>query len=254
MFRNQNFTANAGVKGNPSMCLENLRHKIPLSLLVGLACTSASSAFGQGFVAESQIGQVFFNDTDGWAVTFQSPSIDGPLPQSNGETAELVVAEFKKACLDSKLDLATINSVVSTGPLALVQNDFKIPFTGPAFAKPVSRWSGNGVSLLVTHSTIGFTKGSGFKIEGPQCTLVFGEPSFQSDSLEAEFTRVLGAAPNNAAKALKNGKPNKSYSPRWLWTMADGTQQQIGYTLLRMNGQSGRLQISLIPPKVPKAK
>ena len=199
--------------------------------------------------------QLFFSDEGGRAVEFSAPDIAKLDLSSQGRSPGDIATLFRKACLDSKLNAAAIDSAVSAQPWMMVRRDTKIPFTGPAFDTPVPRWLGGGFSLIATAVTIGITKGSGFRIAGPQCTLASGEASFSRQDLEAALTEAIGSGPMNAEEALKKGKPNKNYSPRWQWTGATGQPQDIGVTMMKSYDQSpGRVQISLIPPKLSKTK
>lgn len=169
--------------------------------LLGILC-----ALSGGAPASAQL---FFTDTDGRAVEFTAPDIMPVKLSAEGDTAEEVVGFFRRACLESSLSLEAVDAVASASKWQMVRRDVKIPFNRPEFDTPVARWLGAGHALLVAPVTIGISSGSGFRVEGPQCTLVTGTPTFDRPAVEAALTAVMGAGPHNAAEAIKNGKPNK---------------------------------------------
>lgn len=223
----------------------NSRRCVAASIAAAAACLAAGSAHAQ----------LYFSDEDGRAVEFTSPDIPKLTLSSAGQTADGIATLFRQSCLQSQLNPEAIQSVVSTQPWAMVRRDVKIPFTGPAFEPLVPRWLGGGFSLIATPVTIGIPKGSGFRVAGPQCALATGGSALSRAEIEAALSRSIGSLPVNADEAVKKGKPNRNYSPRWRWTGADGVQQDIGVTMMRSYAESpGRLQIAPIPPKTAKAR
>lgn len=224
-------------------------------LAAGAGLAAPALAGEQVLVSSAQGGVIFYTDIAGRAASLSGPGLRGQRPIPGGENPDQVATAFRAACLESKLDLRAVDRAVVAPPLGLARDDSKLPFTGPVYAAPVPHWSGRSAALLIAPATVGPPRGGGFRIEGPQCTLAFGEPDFTHEALEAALTRVIGAAPYNAAEAMRKGKPNRSYSPRWLWTMPDGTSQDIGMVLMRRVGDyEGIVQVSLIPPKPARPK
>ena len=199
--------------------------------------------------------QLFYTDSYGRAAEFIAPDIKAVQLSAEGDTAEEIAGFFRRACLDSKLVVEVVDAVASASKWQMVRRDVKIPFTRPEFETPVARWLGSGRALVVASVTIGIPTGSGFRVEGPQCTLVTGSPTFDRPALEAALTAVLGAGPSNVAEAFKNGKPNKRYEPRWMWAGQNGLPQEVGFAMIRPYGATaGKLQVALIPPRPAKKK
>jgi len=200
--------------------------------------------------------QIFFADEHGRAVEFTAPSIPVIALSGHNDSADEVAYFFRQACLDSKLDLAAVDAAVSGAKWPMKRSDVKIPFNRPEFDTPVPQWVGSGRGLTVAPATYGIPTGSGFRVAGPQCTFVSGTPSFDRQALETALTNAIGTGPHNASEAVKkNGKPNKRYEPRWLWTGPNGVLQEVGFALIPSFGTSpGKLQVALIPPKPAKKK
>jgi hypothetical protein len=201
--------------------------------------------------------QLQFTNENGRAVELSGPGLPSrPMFISMKRRSAANIAQFfREACLDTRLDPQAVDGKASAPLWALRRTDVKIPFNGPLFDRPVPVWVGDGASLVATQTTVGFATGSGFRVAGPQCTLVTGDYAISAADMEAAISKALGAGPANIGDSFKkNGKPNSRYEPRWKWTGSDGTVQDIGFTIMQPGGVSaGKLQIALIPPKAEKA-
>ena len=196
-------------------------------LVAGAGLAAPVEAGEQVLVSSAQGGAIFYTDVFGRAASLSGPGLRGQRPIPAGETPDQVATAFRAACLDSKLDPGAVDRAVTAPPLGLIRDDAKIPFTGPDYAAPVPHWSGRSAALLVAPATVGPARGGGFRIEGPQSNLAFGEPDLTPQALHAALTTAIRPAPSNSNEATRNGTPHRYYAPPpTLATASRHTQQQ----------------------------
>jgi hypothetical protein len=121
-----------------------------------------------------------------------------------------------------------IDGGVADGRLALVGSTVAV--NGSKKQPPIQLrlWSGPGV---VVARTDGF-----FAVREAQCNATFYPLTLPDRAVLTEaMTRILGAPPSNAAKAVKkDGKPDKRFAP--LWTLSEGSGPPLTVSGIAMRG------------------
>lgn len=140
------------------------------------------------------------------SLTLQAPGLQTTALAPNGHSASEAARLFKQVCLSGKFHRAAVDAALAASGWGFGFVDKMMPFKDPVniggFYAPDA--------LLNASDGIFFNK-------VPQCNLLVrtAEP-FQQGTAEAALAEALGARPSNLAEAMKKGKPNRSYQPKWI--------------------------------------
>jgi hypothetical protein len=190
--------------------------------------------------------QIFYTDAKGHMVEFSSPELPpAQLLPSKRSAAELVAA-FRASCIEPGFDTARTDAAVPAANGPAVRITTKVAFKPAEYDPPIEVWrTSDGAVQLVT-ARIGPDKGSRFRIDGPQCSLITGyTAALAQGALDTELTAALGE-PANVAEAMKKGKPNKGYSPYWLVKACGQSVRVDAFSMAPHNYGEGRIQLTAL--------
>jgi hypothetical protein len=124
-----------------------------------------------------------------------------------------MAALFKRVCLDTSGDPVMLPPDAADAAM-LEATPFDIPANKKMPSIRLNMWRGKGVVLS---QATGF-----FAAPNAQCNAVFYLPALpERDAIVAAMTGIVGSAPVNGDKAMKNGKPVRYYVPEWRVTFGD---------------------------------
>lgn len=162
-------------------------------------------------VSTPALADVWIDDV-GRSMTLQFPGMQplvlAPAAHSIDDAANL----FKAACLSGSFARTSVGAVLTQSGWGFAFVDQMMPFKEPV----------NVGGFRAADAAVNVSEGSFFN-KRPQCNLLFraAAPHDQATAITA-LSATLGAAPSNAADAVKKGKPNKRYQPEWVIPAATG--------------------------------